>query len=193
MKELHPDDVALVERAKTIRLERKKQPPTSYRALFRTYGEQWGLNNAGSIERFEKSPTYAVICHWLDQRVARTAEAEAERIVATGRLEICQLTPEVVAYLRACLQRRPDNHDEWLDDEKAMWAVQLIAKTTGLSEAPPQQRARTQIAIGEIHVEIKNLRASDEYAARVARVVEAEAYPALEPPHAYEGAAQSAA
>ena len=167
--------------AKVTRIRGWLKEGMSLKGIHREHGEELGWKHHRSIQEFVKSADYGTVCQWIDEGTRKQAERRAEEFVQEGRLDICELTPEVVAYLKHCLRRHPEKPEEWADDSLAQWAIPIIAKTTGLSEAPPQMKPQTIVPIGEIRVEIINLRASDSEAARVARAISVDTSPTFHP------------
>jgi hypothetical protein len=172
--ELTDEDRASLERCARLRALRAEGK--SFDECAREMSEK-----AVTLSKFARSDTFAALSEFIE--AARDAlDAKAmERAVRRGRLTMAGLVPEACRYIRDAFRRHPpgttikrggieiDLSDEPIDDGKAMWATELIAKNTGMLE-PITTKAPTLVNPTFINNTIVMSRGDDAQAAKAAAV-----------------------
>lgn len=170
--ELTEDDRTQVVRCEQIRkhLEAKKSYPEIAEIM---------REKSNSILAFTRRPSWTEYCRYLDS--AQYAKDEEMLAVALrrGRVGIAGCVPDAVRYITEAFRRHPagtkrtiggkevDIGDTPLDDGKAMWATELVSKSTGLMD-PPNVKAPTLVNPTFINNTIHMSRGDDAEAARAA-------------------------
>lgn len=131
---------------------------------------------AGELYRFSRTAGYRRVARSVAPPTAPDApplvSAAPETHIRNTRAELAKLLPRLPVYIERCL--RTDEKGEMVDDSKAMWAAQVLAKATGL-DVPEQvmgQGGPVTINIGTIHTELVSLRADDAESAAQARALD---------------------
>jgi hypothetical protein len=170
--ELTEDDRAQVVRCEQIR--RGLDAKQSYSEIGETMGEK-----ANSLLVFTRRPSYAVYCAYLDSAQHARDEEILAAALRRGRVGIAGCVPDAVRYIQEAFRRHPsgtkrtisgreiDLSDTPFDDGKAMWATELVSKSTGLMD-PPTVKAPTLVNPTFINNTIHMSRADDTEAARAA-------------------------
>lgn len=158
------DDTEKLKRARLLRAQ--LADGATYQAASRVIGE-----HAKTLAKFANSPAYTFLCEHMDRQEIISLDETGAKAIARSRAAMAELTPEAVRYLRDCFRRAESG--EPLDDAKAMWATELVARKSDLLASPHANRSKPVVVIniGQLNAACDQVRAIE--AARDITPVEA--------------------
>jgi transposase-like protein len=188
--QLTPDDKALLERARLVRVER------SAGRAFTEIAPRVGITHQ-QLARWVRGATYRVLAEYLDRGAVAEANATAEGRVQEARTALAGLAPDAVRVLEESFARHPagtqrtikgpDGKPQAVDiggtlvsKADAQWAAEKVLRGTGLTETGISARPVVVINVESIKAVLTAIRADVARPARAPEPVEIDVSPAAE-------------